>query len=115
MLPISEKIGLSLELTQWVLNTAFRQHKQWPGKDYPNIAINLSAKVVDSPELLNIVKSSLKIWDMDPGRVTLEVTESAIIDDKIVSLLCQYISILHRLLLTRLSLSSLRQQDIHVK
>jgi diguanylate cyclase (GGDEF)-like protein len=82
MLPISEKIGLSLELTQWVLNTAFRQLKQWPGKDSPNIAINLSAKVVDSPELLNIVKNSLKIWDMDPGRVTLEVTESAIIEDK---------------------------------
>jgi diguanylate cyclase (GGDEF)-like protein len=82
MLPISEKIGLSLELTQWVLNTAFRQLKQWPGKGSPNIAINISAKVVDSPELLNIVKSSLKIWDMDPGKVTLEVTESAIIDDK---------------------------------
>lgn len=82
ILPMCEKLGLSLELTQWVLNTAFRQLKSWPKPDSPNIAINVSAKVIDSAELLNIVKSSLKIWGIEPGKVTLEVTESAIIEDK---------------------------------
>lgn len=81
-LPICDRLGLNLELTQWVLNTALRHQHNWPLEETSAVAINISADIVDSPELPAIISNSLAIWGTDPSQLTIEITESAIIGDK---------------------------------
>ena len=81
-LPICSQLGLNLTLAQWVINTACRQLKKWPDNLRPNIAINLSADIVDSPELPQLIANSVSIWGINPRQLTLEITESAVIADK---------------------------------
>ena len=81
-LPLCEKLGLNLELTQWVLNTALRHQAEWPHAQPPTIAVNVSADIIDSPELYNLIENAITIWNSDPQKLTIEITESAIIGDK---------------------------------
>ncbi|WP_339674195.1 bifunctional diguanylate cyclase/phosphodiesterase [Dasania marina] len=81
-LPLCARLGLNIELTQWVLNTALRHQKAWPNAATPSIAINVSADIIDSPELPHIIENALNIWGTDPDKLTIEITESAIIGDK---------------------------------
>jgi diguanylate cyclase (GGDEF)-like protein len=79
---IAEKIGLIDSLTYWSLNVAFREWFQ-PGQAFPSasVAVNLSAKLLHSPELVPMVERALNIWGVSPGSVVLEVTESAMMAD----------------------------------
>jgi diguanylate cyclase (GGDEF)-like protein len=80
---IAEKKGLSLELTKWVIHTAIRQLKDWEKQGLlVSVSVNVSANVMQDPELLALVQDSLAIWGLDKFRLTLEITESAVIDDK---------------------------------
>jgi EAL domain-containing protein (putative c-di-GMP-specific phosphodiesterase class I) len=45
------------------------------------VAVNLSAKLLHSPELVPMVERALNIWGASPGSVVLEVTESAMMAD----------------------------------
>mgnify|MGYP000085447058 CR=1 FL=1 len=81
-LTICEQLNLKMELTQWVLNTALRQQQSWPMKQKPSIAINIFADLIDSPELPTVIENVLNLWGADPELLTIEITESAIIDDK---------------------------------
>lgn len=81
-LPLCSQLGLNLQLSKWVINTALRQLSQWPNKEQQHVAINLFADLVDSPDLVHIVKSALNIWGARPDQLTIEITESAIIEDK---------------------------------
>ncbi len=80
---IAAKIGESFALTKWVIHTAVRQMKQWEKEGYLiSVAVNVQADLVQSPELFNLVQDSLAIWGVDKNRLTVEITESAVIDDK---------------------------------
>jgi diguanylate cyclase (GGDEF)-like protein len=80
-LPICEQLGLNIELTKWVINAVLRQISQWPGNDTAHVAINVTADIIDNPELLQIIQHGLSIWGVDPSQVTIEITESAVIGD----------------------------------
>lgn len=85
-IPIAESNGQIHEITQWTINTALRQIKEWPSaSESLKIAINLSAKVLKDPELVDSVRNALLTWNTEPSRVMLEVTESALMDDVVVS------------------------------
>jgi len=79
---IAEKIGLIDSLTYWSLNVALREWFQL-GRDFSSasVAVNLSAKLLQSPELVPMVERALNIWGASPGSVVLEVTESAMMAD----------------------------------
>jgi EAL domain-containing protein (putative c-di-GMP-specific phosphodiesterase class I) len=81
-LPLCTRPGLNLELTQWVIHTALRHQSEWPNDNTPSIAINVSADIVDSPELPNIITNAVRIWGNDTSKLTIEIIESAIIEDK---------------------------------
>ena len=66
------------KLTTHVLNDAVRVaaelNRRGPAFD---MAVNLSARVLDNPDLLGLIKSILARHGLDPKHLTLEVTESA--------------------------------------
>lgn len=81
-IPISEQSGQIHSITWWTINAALRLIKDWPETQPPlKVSVNLSAKVLSDPELVNSVRSALSIWGAKPEQLTLEVTESALMED----------------------------------
>ncbi len=66
------------KLTQFVLRDAIRVAAEINGRGIPfDIAVNLSARLLEKPGLTTMVRAMLAEARLDPERLTLEVTESA--------------------------------------
>ncbi|MFK8046871.1 MAG: putative bifunctional diguanylate cyclase/phosphodiesterase [Halioglobus sp.] len=79
---LAEALGSSYLLTKWILHTAFRQLKSWQKHSEMSMAINVQAELVSNPNLLALIEDSITIWGVEESSITLEITESAVIDDK---------------------------------
>jgi len=79
---LADAMGSGYALTKWVVHTAARQLKAWMGDVDMSVAVNIQASLVSNPDLLSLVEDTIGIWGIEEGRFTLEITESAIIDDK---------------------------------
>ncbi len=79
---IAERSGLILPLTLLTVNVALRQSRELQGwsREF-SVAINLSAAVLNDPEVCELIKRALGIWGNEPGQLTLEITESAMMED----------------------------------
>lgn len=79
---LAEQTGQINDLTEWVLNEAARQHKAWAEHGlYQQIAVNISAENLKIPHFTGVVQSILQKHDVDVSAISLEVTESAVVDD----------------------------------
>lgn len=78
-IPLAEQTGLIKPLTFWVLDSAMSQCQNWNrmGKNI-TIAVNISARNLIDPQLPDMVAQILQTWDIDPGKLILEITETAI-------------------------------------
>ena len=75
---VAEDSGLIIELGEWVLRTACLQLKQWGAvAENLRVAVNLSTHQFQDPLLLDKVRLALRETELAPGRLELEVTESA--------------------------------------
>ncbi|HLJ68827.1 MAG TPA: EAL domain-containing protein, partial [Chloroflexota bacterium] len=81
-IPLAEETGLIKPLTAWVLNESLRQQRAWreAGHDV-RISVNFSARTLHDPDLLTTVTRLLEVWDTDPSRLIVEITESALMLD----------------------------------
>jgi diguanylate cyclase (GGDEF)-like protein len=80
--PLAEQTGLIDQLTQWVLSAALRQMKCWHDLHLDfRVSVNLSALTLHDLSFPAIVAAELNKWQVEPHRLVLEVTESAIILD----------------------------------
>lgn len=81
-IPLAEESGLIHGIGQFVLQEACRQGAAWlnAGLEFGNIAVNLSASQF-STDLVDWVASTLKQTGMPATRLTLEVTESMLMED----------------------------------
>ena len=84
---MAEQAGLITQLTNWVLDTAFRQIHDWrqAGFEMP-LSINLSAHDLHDPELIGRVRGLLAKWRVDARMVQFELTESAVMEDAVGAL-----------------------------
>jgi diguanylate cyclase (GGDEF)-like protein/PAS domain S-box-containing protein len=83
-LPLAERTGLIKPLTQYVLEEAVRQCKQWErGGRLLTVSVNLSTRNLSEPDLVDNVLHILSEWKLDPSRIILEITESAVIADPV--------------------------------
>lgn len=81
-IPVAEQTGQINELTFWVMKTAVEQYKLWLAQDMDiNIAVNISAESLRDPSFYDFVCQTLYYAQVDPSKVTLEVTESAVVED----------------------------------
>jgi EAL domain-containing protein (putative c-di-GMP-specific phosphodiesterase class I) len=81
-LPAVEEGGLIRDLTLFVLDTAMSDARRWEREGLQiGIAVNLAPVSLNDPRLVDDVAAALRKHDMEAGRLTLEVTETAVIDD----------------------------------
>ena len=78
----AEHSGLIFPLTKWVLNAALERGTAWrrAGRDI-DLAVNLSPRLLHHAAILPTVASLLRKWDYPAERLTLEITENAILID----------------------------------
>ncbi|MEK5296786.1 bifunctional diguanylate cyclase/phosphodiesterase [Bacillus sp. FSL R5-0659] len=79
---LAEESGLIIDIGRWVIDTAGKQAKRWydDGLKIP-VAVNLSAKQFNSEDLIDLIKLTLKKYDLKPSLLELEVTESMTMDN----------------------------------
>ncbi|HWP56871.1 MAG TPA: EAL domain-containing protein [Candidatus Acidoferrales bacterium] len=81
-IPLAEKTGLIMPLTLWVIHAALRQCHIWQQLGIEiTTAVNLSAWNLQSDQLPEQLEGLLKSCAVDPSRMQLEITESAIMID----------------------------------
>lgn len=80
---IAEDTGLIVDIGTWVLREACRVAAKWnsPGKPLHKIAINLSPRQFQGPNLLTIVRDALESTGCTPQWIELEITESLLLDE----------------------------------
>jgi diguanylate cyclase (GGDEF)-like protein/PAS domain S-box-containing protein len=79
-IPVAEEGGLILTIGAWVLRTA-TVFAQGLARSDVRVAVNLSARQFLDPDLVKIVERALAESGLAPGRLELEVTESALMSD----------------------------------
>ncbi len=79
---LAEETGLIVNLGAWVLDQAVGCLEQWDRRtrDPLGVSVNLSARQLTSPRLVEDAVASLERAGADPARVTFEVTESSLVD-----------------------------------
>lgn len=77
-IPVAEKTGLIEQLGAFVLRSACARAREWPGL---NIAVNISPVQLRNPSFANQVADILAEADVEPSRVTLELTEGYLIQN----------------------------------
>ncbi|MBL0388719.1 EAL domain-containing protein [Tumebacillus sp. ITR2] len=77
-IPIAESVGLIVPLGEWVLRTACIQNKEWQAAGFPpiKVAVNLSARQFEQPNLVDTVASILEETGLHPQYLHLEITET---------------------------------------
>jgi diguanylate cyclase (GGDEF)-like protein len=80
---LTEETGLIVPLGSWVLREACRQWKRWEesGTPTPRMSVNLSTRQLGQPDLVDVVADVLEETGMEPGRLSLEITESTVLAD----------------------------------
>jgi len=73
---LAEHSGLISPLTDWVMQAAFRQSYVWrqDGLCVP-VAVNLSARDLRDPKLIERVRNHFATWGADPEAIQFELTE----------------------------------------
>jgi diguanylate cyclase (GGDEF)-like protein len=78
-IPIAESTSLIVLVGRWVLRHALATAAGWP--DSVRIAVNISPRELAEPDLLAFVKDTLAGFEVAPGRLVIEITENAVIQD----------------------------------
>ncbi|MBC7906489.1 MAG: EAL domain-containing protein [Rhodospirillaceae bacterium] len=82
-IPLAEDTGLVIPIGEWVLRETCRQIKSWTaqGYDVVQVAVNLSARHVSDPKLVEQVCAIVEKENVDPTLIEIEVTETAVMKD----------------------------------
>ena len=77
-IPIAEESNLIHELGDWVLHAALAELKRWPGQ---YVSVNFSPRQFRRHNFVGYIMKSVQRAGVDPTRVQIEITETAIFDD----------------------------------
>ena len=78
-IPLADRSGRIEPLTSYVLNAALKQAAEWP--EPLSVSVNVSAKMLQSPDLADMVEVALKLWNFEPARLVIEITEGALMSN----------------------------------
>ena len=85
---VAEETGLIIPIGGWVMQEACRQAREWleryPSGEPWSVCVNLSAAQVRHPGLLKEVSLALRESGLEPGSLTLEITEGTLLKDTAV-------------------------------
>jgi diguanylate cyclase (GGDEF)-like protein len=78
-IPLLEETGLISEIGRWVLGSACAQGARWRAAGYPiGMAVNVSARQLDSDQIVIDVSQALSESGLEPGALTIEITETTL-------------------------------------
>ncbi len=82
-IPIAEETNLIIPLGKWVLEEACRQNHEWKQRypDLPGVSVNISTQQLRSAELVGVIQSLIVKFNMQPGDLEIEVTESSMMEN----------------------------------
>jgi diguanylate cyclase (GGDEF)-like protein len=84
-IPVSENTGLIVPMTLWMLKESCKKLSKWsqmsPANKNLMMSVNLSGKHFAEDDLVAQVKNILTEENIEPKRLKLEITESAIMDN----------------------------------
>jgi diguanylate cyclase (GGDEF)-like protein/PAS domain S-box-containing protein len=83
-IPIAEETGLMVPITRWVLHRALEQVVRWRA-EHPElrpvtVGVNVSSADVARPDFEEVVLAALAASGASPDWLSLEITESALVD-----------------------------------
>jgi len=79
---VAEQTGLIKPLTYYVLDAALHQCHRWREQDFDMpVAVNVSVHAFNDPDLLGRVMESLRLWDVRPELLELEITETTLMEE----------------------------------
>jgi len=85
-IPLAEETALIVPMGAWALRVALDQLKEW-SNDFPGLEltmnVNVSPRQLERDEIVDEVKQCLASSGVEPSRVVLELTESAVVDDDV--------------------------------
>ena len=86
-IPVAEDTGDVVAIGAWVLREVCRQLAAWreQGLDDFTVSVNLSPRQFNHPELVNDIRAIFSAGGIDPTRVELEVTETALAADPLAA------------------------------
>ena len=76
-IPLSEENGMIVQIGEWVIEEACRQAATWP--EHIHVAVNVSPVQMRLPSVVDLVRTALERHRLAPGRLTLELTETALV------------------------------------
>jgi len=79
-IPLAEEMGIISEISTFVLEAACAECAKWP--EHTIVSVNLSAKDFRSSEVIDKVRDALAGSGLAAHRLEIEVTETALLDDK---------------------------------
>ncbi|MBX3530012.1 MAG: EAL domain-containing protein [Rhizobiaceae bacterium] len=79
-IPLAEEIGIIADISTFVLEQACAECVKWP--ESVSVSVNLSAKDFHSRDVVEKVRAALDQAGLAPHRLEIEVTETALLDDK---------------------------------
>jgi len=83
-IPAAEQTGFIVPLGDWVLDESCRQVRAWqeafPGRPL-SVSVNISPRQFIESDLVSRVRDALRLHELDPGSLTLEITEGALLHD----------------------------------
>ena len=82
-IPLLERSREIVPIGRWVLHEATRQCRTWQDEGHAELAmsVNVSARQLQDPDFAEDVQHALRLADLDPTCLVLEVTESALVRD----------------------------------
>lgn len=92
---LAERTGLIINIGRWVLCEAIRQLAMWRSDeliDINEVAVNLSPIQLQDNELIQMITATLIKYDIEPKWLTLEITESVLLDggDEALATIAQF-------------------------
>jgi diguanylate cyclase (GGDEF)-like protein len=79
-IPLAEEMGIVSDISTFMLEAATAECTKWP--DPIGVSVNLSAKDFRNDDVIAKVSKALSMSGLAPSRLEIEVTETALLDDK---------------------------------
>jgi diguanylate cyclase (GGDEF)-like protein/PAS domain S-box-containing protein len=84
IIPLAEETGFIVPVGEWVLRQACAEAANWPA--HIKIAVNISPKQFKSRNLVQAIVNAVVASGLNPGRLELEITETALLSDSAATL-----------------------------
>ena len=86
---VAEEIGMIGAIGEWVLRTAVAEVGEWAARGLVRpdfvLSVNMSAKQLADPRFPHQVTAALAAWERPADRLWLEITETAVMSDPVLS------------------------------